>query len=261
MENKLGDYLRSLRGDKSLRDVSMETENLDHKISHSAIASYEKGFNSRGNFSKPSPDQLRVLANVYHADYSVLMNLAGYLLPPEIKNVTTTSSGATISVANPNHEDKELNEIVDRERQKNDSQNVILADERIPVYGKIHAGEPTYASQHIIGYTPATSKIIDQYGQASLFALQIEGDSMSRSMPDGFTAVFSKDAPIENGDIVAVLIDHEDATIKRFKETSMAVIFEPNSYNPIYKPIVFQKSGEQDFEILGKYIYSTSMPI
>lgn len=139
--------------------------------------------------------------------------------------------------------------------------NLVLTDERIPVYGKIHAGEPTYASQHIIGYTPATSKIIDQYGQASLFALQIEGDSMSRSMPDGFTAVFSKDAPIENGDIVAVLIDHEDATIKRFKETSMAVIFEPNSYNPIYKPIVFQKSGEQDFKILGKYIYSTSMPI
>lgn len=139
--------------------------------------------------------------------------------------------------------------------------NLVIADERIPVYGKIHAGEPAYASQRIIGYTPATSDIIDQYGQANLFALQIEGDSMSKDMPDGYTAVFSKDAPIENGDIVAVLIDHEDATIKRFKETSMAVMFEPNSYNPIYKPIIFQKSGEQDFEILGKFLYATSMPI
>ncbi|WP_461243624.1 helix-turn-helix domain-containing protein [Secundilactobacillus muriivasis] len=258
MAYKLGNYLQQLRGDLSFREVANRTHG---KLSHNTISQAEKGINSRGQKYKPTPETLKTLAEVYNADYSVLMNLAGYLLPPEIKGVTASSDGASISVTNPNHEDKELNKIVDRERKKNDSQNVILADERIPVYGKIHAGEPTYASQRIIGYTPATSDIIDKYGQASLFALQIEGDSMSRSMPDGFTAVFSKDAPIENGDIVAVLIDHEDATIKRFKETSMAVIFEPNSYNPIYKPIVFQKSGEQDFKILGKYIYSTSMPI
>lgn len=256
MAYKLGNYLQQLRGNLSFREVASRTHG---KLSHNTISQAEKGINSRGQEYKPTPETLKALAEVYNADYSVLMNLAGYLLPPEIKSSSATTHSVTLDFTDPNHDDEELDNIVDNEPKR--SNNLVLANERIPVYGKIHAGEPTYASQRIIGYTPATTEIIEKYGKDSLFALQIEGDSMSRTMPDGFTAVFSKDAPVENGDIVAVMIDHDDAAIKRFKETSMAVIFEPNSYNPIYKPIVFQKSGEQDFKILGKYIYSTSMPI
>lgn len=71
-------------------------------------------------------------------------------------------------------------------------------------------------------------------------------------------AVFARDVEIESGDIVAVLIDGQDATIKKYRETSMAVMFEPQSYDPSFQPIIFQKSGFQDFRILGKMVYFVS---
>ena len=64
---------------------------------------------------------------------------------------------------------------------------------------------------------------------------------------------------VENGDICAVLVDGENATLKRFKETSKAVILEPESFNPIYKPLIFPKNIDQDFRILGKYVFATSL--
>lgn len=74
----------------------------------------------------------------------------------------------------------------------------------------------------------------------------------------GYVAIFAKDISIENGDIVAVLIDGDDATIKKYRETSMAVMFEPQSSDPTFQPIVFPKSGVQDFRILGKMVYVVS---
>ncbi|WP_282803658.1 helix-turn-helix domain-containing protein [Secundilactobacillus kimchicus] len=141
------------------------------------------------------------------------------------------------------------------------SNDLIEATQSIPVYGAIHAGAPAFAEQNIIGVTAATDRIVHEYGRQNLFALQINGDSMSRVIPNGYTAVFAKDIGIENGDIVAVLVDHEEATIKRFRKTSVAVIFEPDSYNESYKPIIFPENEEQDFKILGKYLYASSLPI
>ena len=81
---------------------------------------------------------------------------------------------------------------------------------------------------------------------------------MNREIPNGYTAVFSKDLEPESGDIVAVMIDSESATIKRFRETSLAVMFEPSSWDPSFKPYVFPKDGIQDFKIIGKFLYATS---
>ena len=139
--------------------------------------------------------------------------------------------------------------------------NFSVAKQSVPVYGMIHAGEPTFADQYIIGETPITDKIIDKYGRDNLFALQVDGDSMSKVIAPGFIAVFAKDCEVENGDICAVLVDGENATLKRFKETSKAVILEPESFNPIYKPLIFPKGIERDFRILGKYVFATSMLI
>ncbi|WP_243680657.1 LexA family protein [Lacticaseibacillus manihotivorans] len=84
---------------------------------------------------------------------------------------------------------------------------------------------------------------------------------MNRKIINGHTAVFCKDIQPESGDIVAVMIDHEDATVKQFHETSIAVMFEPMSWDPSFKPYVFKKDEEQDFRILGRYIYDTSESI
>ncbi len=139
--------------------------------------------------------------------------------------------------------------------------NSIVADKSIPVYGEIHAGAPTFADEHIIGRTRIPSEILDKYGLSNIFSLQVRGDSMNKVVLPNYVAVFAKDIGIENGDVVAVLIDGEEAAIKRYRETSVAVIFEPDSFNPEYQPIVFQKNKPQAFRILGKYVYANSMII
>ncbi|MGQ2376312.1 helix-turn-helix domain-containing protein [Companilactobacillus zhachilii] len=75
MPDKLGSYLKELRGKESLRDVSKRTNG---KISHSYIADLEKGVSRRGNKISPSPETLKVLSKVYNTDYDKLMKLAGY---------------------------------------------------------------------------------------------------------------------------------------------------------------------------------------
>ncbi|EKQ13491.1 SOS-response repressor/protease [Lacticaseibacillus casei A2-362] len=133
-----------------------------------------------------------------------------------------------------------------------------LADQPVMVYGEIQAGVAKWAEQDIIGQIYVTKSFAKRYGAKNLFALQVNGESMNREIPNGYTAVFSKDLEPESGDIVAVMIDSESATIKRFRETSLAVMFEPSSWDPSFKPYVFPKNGIQDFKIIGKFLYATS---
>lgn len=133
-----------------------------------------------------------------------------------------------------------------------------LADQPVMVYGEIQAGVAKWAEQDIIGQINVTKSFAKRYGAKNLFALQVNGESMNREIPNGYTAVFSKDLEPESGDIVAVMIDSESATIKRFRETSLAVMFEPSSWDPSFKPYVFPKDGIQDFKIIGKFLYATS---
>ncbi|MES5423333.1 XRE family transcriptional regulator [Lacticaseibacillus paracasei] len=133
-----------------------------------------------------------------------------------------------------------------------------VADQPVMVYGEIEAGVAKWAEQDIIGQINVTKSFAKRYGANNLFALKVNGESMNREIPNGYTAVFSKDLEPESGDIVAVMIDSESATIKRFRETSLAVMFEPSSWDPSFKPYVFPKNGIQDFKIIGKFLYATS---
>ncbi|MCT2901814.1 XRE family transcriptional regulator [Lentilactobacillus buchneri] len=233
-KNQLGNYLKKLRGNLSYREVARRSGN---KISHSAVAQAEKGINTRGKSFVPSPDTLKELSKVYHASYDDLMIRAGYL--PTATNAKTTPTFDGIEAAATTKWE--------------------TSHEPLDVYGKITAGIPTFADEHIIGQTIIPDDLIRRFGRDNLFALQVNGDSMSRVIAPGFIAVFAKDCGIDNGDICAVLIDGENATLKRFKETSKAVILEPESFNPIYKPLIFPKNIDQDFRILGKYVFATSL--
>jgi len=76
MADTLGTYLRTLRGSLSLRTVAEKTGG---KLSHSYISDLEKGQSRRGNIIKPTPETLKILADVYSTNYDHLMKLAGYL--------------------------------------------------------------------------------------------------------------------------------------------------------------------------------------
>lgn len=82
MTNKLGDYLRELRGKESLRSVS---ERINGRLSHSYISDLEKGVSRRGTPISPTPEALKTLSEAYNVRYDDLMSLAGYIDEKENK--------------------------------------------------------------------------------------------------------------------------------------------------------------------------------
>ena len=109
------------------------------------------------------------------------------------------------------------------------------------------AGLPIFAEENIEGYT-----YTDLNGGADYFALRVEGDSMDAArIFDGCLVIVRKQDIVEDGQIAVVLVDHEDATIKRFHREGDTVILSPQSTNPAHKPLVYNLR-ETKIKIEGK---------
>jgi repressor LexA len=84
----------------------------------------------------------------------------------------------------------------------------------LPVVGRITAGLPMYAQQEW-----AETVVVDatMFKGSNLFGLRVEGESMrDAGILDGDLVVCEPRQYAENGEVVAVLIRGEDATVKRF---------------------------------------------
>jgi repressor LexA len=120
------------------------------------------------------------------------------------------------------------------------------ADRRIPILGRISAGQPLYADQYIEGYT-----YIDATDDAEYFALRVTGDSMSSArINDGDILVVRRQDDVDDGDIAVVLVNGMDATVKRVQHTNNSTILIPQSHNPAHLPQVY--GPETDVKILGR---------
>ena len=105
----------------------------------------------------------------------------------------------------------------------------------IPILGRISAGLPLYADEHIEGYT-----YTDLNGSAEYFALRVSGDSMNAArMNDGDLLIVRRQDIVDNGDIAVVLVGDEDATVKRFYKDGNTITLMPQSTNPTHQPQVY----------------------
>jgi repressor LexA len=119
----------------------------------------------------------------------------------------------------------------------------------IPIFGPIRAGTPSLADNQIIGYEPFAVENPEKH-----FFLKVSGDSMIGSrICDGDLVLIEKQPEARDGEIVAVLIDGQDATLKQIKYTPTAIIFI--AHNPTYDPIVIPieqiKEDPEYIRILG----------
>lgn len=87
---------------------------------------------------------------------------------------------------------------------------------KIPLLGRVAAGEPIYADEHIESYEYIDSRYKDDGNE--YFALRIDGQSMEPTIMDGDIVIVRQQSFAENGQIAIVLIDGEDATAKEVKE-------------------------------------------
>ncbi|NCE65033.1 helix-turn-helix domain-containing protein [Pseudoflavonifractor sp. 524-17] len=120
---------------------------------------------------------------------------------------------------------------------------------RIPILGRIAAGLPIYAEQNIEGYT-----YTDLNGNGEYFALRITGDSMNAlGINDGYLIIVRRQDEVENGEVAVVLVDGEDATVKRFYTTDSTVTLMPQSTNPIHQPQIYDLH-KTSIKVLGKVV-------
>ena len=120
---------------------------------------------------------------------------------------------------------------------------------RIPVLGRISAGLPLYADENIEGYT-----YTDLNGGAEYFALRVTGDSMNAlRINEGDIVIVRKQPEVENGEVAVVLVDGENATLKRFYQTESSITLMPQSTNPTHVPQVYDPAKTR-VDVLGKVV-------
>lgn len=109
----------------------------------------------------------------------------------------------------------------------------------VPILGTIRAGVPLLAQQDLEGYAAADVPDPEEH-----FYLRVTGNSMiNAGIREGDLVLIRRQETAENGQIVACLVDGEDATLKRFRSQKGVVILQPE--NPDYEPKIIPMG---DFE-------------
>lgn len=116
--------------------------------------------------------------------------------------------------------------------------------DRIPLLGAIACGTPILAQENIEGYVDLPKHI------KADFALTCEGDSMiDAGIKDGDVVYIRSQPEVQNGQIAAVLVDGESATLKRFFFNDGVVTLM--AANQTYPPIVKAGSDVEQVRVLG----------
>lgn len=106
---------------------------------------------------------------------------------------------------------------------------------RIPILGAIRAGIPITAIEDIDDWEEIP---ISMAKTGEYVALRVKGDSMEPQIKEGDIAIIRRQEVVENGDIAVVLVNGEEATIKKVKFSSDGImligfntaVYEPHFY-------------------------------
>lgn len=114
----------------------------------------------------------------------------------------------------------------------------------VPVVGKVAAGLPILAVQHIDSYFPVARDFLPATTN-DLFVLQVKGESMINvGIYDGDLLIVESQKTAKNGEIIVALVD-DSATVKTFYKEDGHYRLQPE--NDTMDPIIVK-----DVQILGK---------
>jgi len=121
---------------------------------------------------------------------------------------------------------------------------------QVPLVGQVAAGVPILADQNIEDVFLLPRQLV---GDGELIVLKVVGDSMiDAAITDGDWVVVRRESDIENGDIVAAMVESDtsadrEATVKTFRKRDGHVWLIP--HNPAYTPILADNAT-----IVGKVV-------
>ncbi len=121
---------------------------------------------------------------------------------------------------------------------------------KIPLVGAIACGTPILAEENIEEYIDLPRHIHADY------ALTCKGDSMvNAGIQDGDVVYIRKQEQVDNGQIAAVLVGDDEATLKRFYYDGKMI--QLVAENPAYSPKVFYGEEMQNVHVIGLAIAYT----
>jgi repressor LexA len=176
--------------------------------------------------------------------------------PPSVREI-----GDAVGLSSPSSVHAQLSSLVAAGMIKKDPSKpraIVVVDETpapairdrrmrdVPLLGRIAAGTPILAAEHVDEFMPLPTELV---GDGPVFLLEVKGDSMiDAGIHEGDLVAIHKQPDARDGEIVACLIDGEEATVKRLQRTDDKVYL--HSENPAYEPMVFSEG----VELIGKVV-------
>lgn len=115
----------------------------------------------------------------------------------------------------------------------------------VPIVGKVTAGQPITAVEHVEGYFPIPKNLAKD---DEVFLLKVEGESMIEAgILNGDFVIVRKQESARNGDIVVAMTEDDEATVKRFFLERDHIRLQPE--NSTMEPLRYRS-----ITILGKVI-------
>lgn len=123
---------------------------------------------------------------------------------------------------------------------------------RIPVLGRVVAGIPIEAVEEILDYEEITPELA---ATGEFFALKIRGHSMEPRMMEGDVVIVRRQDDVESGDIAIVLVNGNEATVKRVKKQEEGITLIATNTS-VYEPHFYSNKEIKNLpvQILGKVV-------
>lgn len=204
----LGDIIKQYRSEHNL---SMQNfADLIHS-SKSYVSMLERNFNpSTGKPISPSLGTLKLISEAINIDIDTLLKML--------------DDGQEII----------LNE--EKFKEQFDSSTKIKPKAiKVPVLGYVRAGIPLEAIEEILDYEEIPAEWANDGSE--YFGLTVKGDSMFPYIIETDVIIFKKTNTCETGDIAAVLVNGDEATVKLIKREKNGITLTP--FNPMYPKMFY----------------------
>ena len=207
----LGDIIKQYRSE---HNMSMQTfADLIHS-SKSYISMLEKNYNpATGKPISPSLETLKLISEAVNIDMDSLLKML--------------DDNQEIIL----NEEKYKEQFVPRKKAI-----------QIPVLGYVRAGIPLEAVEDILDYEEIPSEWTNDGSE--YFGLSVKGDSMFPYIIETDVVIFKKQNNCENGEIAVVLVNGDEATIKKIQKDETGITLIP--FNPMYTKVHYTNEDIQN---------------
>lgn len=211
----LGDIIKQYRSE---HNMSMQTfADLIHS-SKSYISMLEKNYNpATGKPISPSLETLKLISEAINIDIDSLLKML--------------DDNQEIIL----NEDKYKEQFITRKKSI-----------KIPILGYVRAGIPLEAIEDILDYEEIPAEWANDGSE--YFALNVKGDSMFPYIIETDVVIFKKQNDCENGKIAVVLVNGDEATIKKIRKDETGITLIP--FNPMYPKMHYTNEDIQNKPVI-----------